>query len=144
MKLTDLKEWGGQDLPGAGDEATWDGRSPEGDDEPSQQTVTVDELSQEYLFVDPRAFAQLDDEQEIIKYMKTCGFTKVINDTGHQFVPAIKHALKPMFQAYQSGGLIPVASLDGLAELGENLPEDITITQIQAAAKKWANLAQAN
>jgi len=144
MKLKDLKEWGGRDLPGPGDEATWDGRSPDNGDDPAQQTVTVDELPQEYMFVDPRAIAPLEDEKEIVKYMQTCGFSKVSNDTGHQFVPAIKHALKPMFQAYQSGGVIPVASLDGLAELSESLPEDITITQIQAAAKKWANLAQAN
>lgn len=142
MKLKDLKEWGGRDLPGPGDEATWDGRSPEGDDEPAMQSVSIDELPQEYMFVDPRAFAQLEDESGIVKYMKTCGFSKVTNDTGHQFVPAIKHALKPMFQVFQSGGAIPIASLDGLADLSETLPEDITITQIQAAAKKWVNLAQ--
>lgn len=144
MKLKDLKEWGGRDLPGFGDEATWGGRSPEGTDEPAQQTTSVDELPQEYMFVDPRALAHLEDEAEIVKYMQTCGFSKVINDTGHQFVPAFKHALKPMFQVFQSGGAVPVANLDSLAKLGESLSEDVTITQIQAAAKKWANLAQAN
>lgn len=142
MKLTDLKEWGGRDLPGFGDEATWGGRSPEGDDEPAMQSVSLDELPQEYMFVDPRAIAPLNDEAEITKYLQTCGFTKVTNDTGHQFVPAIKHALKPMFQVFQSGGEVPIASLDGLAELGETMSEKVSITELQVAAKKWVALAQ--
>lgn len=139
MKLTDLKEWGGRDLPGPGDEATWDGRSPESEHEPMAQTTPAAELAQEYLFVDPHAIATMHDEKEIVQYMKTCGFTKVTNDTGHAFVPAIKHAIKPMIANMHDE--VAVESLPSLAQLGESLPEQITITELQAAAKKWAHIA---
>lgn len=150
MKLKDLKEWGGRDLPGFGDEATWGGRSPDGGDDraslkdylASDYTETS-ELDNECFFIDPGEFDIKDDEAEILRCFKNLGVT-VKNDTGHPLAVAFMHAFKPVWNFCCSGPDRWIADehIPKLRELCTSVGPDFTITQIQALSKQWVNIAE--
>ena len=151
MKLKDLKEWGGRDLPGFGDEATWGGRSPDGGDDRvsveeyiKNDYVSTADLNYEYFFVDPGEFDVKDTEEQIMQGLKNLSI-KVTNDTGHPFATAFMHAIKPVWNFCCAGEdrWIAKEHLPALAELVSNgSAEEFTITQLQALSKKWLDVAQ--
>lgn len=150
MKLTDLKEWGGRDLPGFGDEATWGGRSPDGggdraslQDYLSSDYTNTSELDNECFFIDPGEFGPHDDEVELKKIFKNLGIT-VENDTGHPLPVAFTHAFKPVWNFCCNGPdrWIAKEHIPALQQLCTSVGPTFTVTQIRALSKQWLNIAE--
>lgn len=142
MKLKQLKEWGGRDLPGFGDEATWGGRTPYPDDDEQEDPLadyyrTDDDALDGIFIVDPGEYSNGDPDVEA--QLKRDGY-KITNDTGHGFPEAFSHAQKPVYNFFCAGTEDHYVSTYVIAELKRIAGEagkSFTITELQALNKKW-------
>lgn len=154
MKLKDLKEWGGRDLPGFGDEATWGGRRPRSEEEDetddfggylaSEYTETP-ELDNACFPIDPGEFSKDSDEAFIKESLGILGY-KVQNDTGHPFAAAFLHAIKPVWNFCCDGPerWVKNEHIEELTQLSASIGKEFTITQLQAVCKRWLQIAEAS
>lgn len=142
MKLKQLKEWGGRDLPGFGDEATWGGRTPTIDDDEPEDPLAdyfrtdADELNGIFI-VDPGEYS--NDDPEVEAQLKRDGY-RIENDTGHSFVAAFSHAQKPVYNYFCSGTEDRYVSMYVVAELkrlAQEAGKKFTITDLQRLNNKW-------
>lgn len=155
MKLKDLKEWGGRDLPGFGDEATWGGRRPYGEDDDDDRGDFASYLSSEYtetpeldkdcFMIDPGEFSKTMTEEDILESLKILGY-KIQNDTGHPFATAFMHAIKPMWNFCCDGPdrFVKNEHVSELEELCTPVGKQFTITQLQVLCKKWLAIAESS
>lgn len=152
MKLRDLKEWGGRDLPGPGDEATWGGRTPYGDEDDQRADlgeylknnfVSTADAPDDAFFINIGWFHMNDTEKEINENLKGLGL-KVANDTGHAYASAFLHAIKPMwdFCCGNTDHYLTHDKVRSLQELTAQMGKSFSITEMKAGVKKWMSIAQ--
>lgn len=153
MKLKDLKEWGGRDLPGFGDEATWGGRTPHGSDDDEQQSL-ADYIKNEFVstadapddafFINVGWFHLDDTEKEIQENLKHSKVT-VTNDTGHDFAKAFNHAIKPMwdFCCGDTDHFISHEGIRAMQALTQQMGNKFSVTDLKAGVSKWMSIANA-
>lgn len=152
MKLKDLKEWGGRDLPGFGDEATWGGRTPYGSDDdeqvdPMADFTRTDMLDNSCFFIDIGEFDIKDQvtDEELAAHFKKLDY-KIANDTGHSLVQAFYHSIKPMwlFCCADPDRFVHADAIPELKALTEKMGEpNWSITQIQAGVREWMKIVDA-
>lgn len=154
MKLKDLKEWGGRDLPGFGDEATWGGRRPHGEDDDDRSSLS-DYMSSDFVstadmpdnaFIVPVGAIHHDDDEASIKNtLKVDGEGIVVsNDTGHDYAKAFHHCIQPMWDFACGGEEERYVSRDRvkpLQDLVAQMGKKFSMTDLQAGVKKWMDVA---